>query len=384
MARRGITAFLLAAAVAGSNASAAVDCGTTTLPDGQLSDYLKAYAADCISPAVQARISAWGISPEDYAKSVPAWHEIAVEFRRLAQSPAPASGAQPARMPEMYKQLSERARIAGETLAKQLEAGNLDDVSTFASEGWTRSVKGLILLEVKQAGLPALEVDLSLDSDCSEPASALCKHTLAQGKDLMLQWALAQKVAASVSDPTKEKVAAQVAAKDAQWNAYLYRSKPMLPFDFALTDLLDGRWKQSDQYPKGFREPPRTQWFLLHPSVGIEYASAAADGEQLKPVLYVEILGANRWNPRDRWFDLPFLDRLSGVSLVASYTDRVGTDNSGAGVLLTFDNVYSLGITRYGSTTGIFLSLDLANLYRDELKPGYEAFKNDLGRRRPN
>jgi hypothetical protein len=44
--------------------------------------------------------------------------------------------------------------------------------------------------------------------------------------------------------------------------------------DFVLTDWLTRGWTRSDQYPDGFREPPKTEWFLAHPSVGVEYASA--------------------------------------------------------------------------------------------------------------
>lgn len=384
MAMRWLAALLLAGWFGAAHALTAEECKRETLAEGTtLSQHLRDYAQDCLGGQPAARVRALGVGADSAAQDasvfVRAWHQVAEAFERLARSAGSVGGEQPAQMPKAYEQLAARARTAGGDLGRELAARQMADVGVYGKTAWQVSVKEIVLQEVK--GAPLLSLDAPLNADCSLPASALCRQALADGRQLMLQLAVAQDLGEAIGKPTVEAIAAQVAAKNALWDTYLYNSKPMLPFDFVLTDLLDGRWKQSDQYPQGFREPPKTQWFLLHPSVGVEYASGAVDGEHMKPVLYVEVIGANRWNPRERWIDLPLLDRLSGVSLVASYVDRVGTDNSGAGVLLTFDNIYSIGITRYGSTTGVFLTLDLANFYRDELKPSYESFKGDLSRR---
>lgn len=384
MAMRWIAALLAAGWLGAAQALTAEECKRTALPEGTtLSQHLRDYAQDCLGGQPAAGVRALGVGADSAAQDasvfVRAWHQVAEAFDRLARSAASAGGEQPAQMPKAYEQLAARARTAGGDLGRELAAKQMADVGVYGAVAWQRPAREIVLPAVK--GAPLLSLDAPLDADCGRPASALCRQALDDGKQLMLQLAVARGLGEAIGKPTIEAIAAQVAAKNALWDTYLYNSKPMLPFDFVLTDLLDGRWKQSDQYPQGFREPPKTQWFLLHPAVGVEYASGAADGEHMKPVLFVEIIGANRWNPRDRWIDLPLLDRLSGISLVASYVDRVGTDNSGTGVLLTFDNIYSIGITRYGSTTGVFLTLDLANFYRDELKPSYESFKGDLGRR---
>ena len=389
-ARCVLAALLAAAWLGAAHALTAEECKRATLPDATtLSQYLRDYAQDCLGGQAAAGVRALGVgaaaAARDASVFVRAWHQLADAFDRLASSAASAGGEQPAQMPKAYEQLSGRARIASRDLGKELAAKQMADVGVYGKVAWQWPARAIVLGDVKDAKgaliAPLVDLDPPLDADCSRPASALCRQALTDGRQLMLQLAIAQDLGEAIGKPTVEAIAAQVAAKNALWDTYLYGSKPMLPFDFVLTDLLDGRWKQSDQYPQGFREPPRTQWFLLHPAVGVEYASAAVDGEKMKPVLYVEIVGANRWNPRDRWIDLPLLDRLSGVSLIASYADRVGSDNSGVGVLLTFDNIYSVGITQYGSTTGVFLTLDLANFYRDELRPSYESFKGDLSRR---
>jgi len=365
------------------------DCKRTSLPaDVTLSVYLRDYASDCLSDAKVKGLRELGVSKEtatrDISVFVRAWYQIADVFDTLQKHSASAGAGQRTNMPGVYQELSDRARLAGRDLDSGLSRGQLADVGVYGAVAWQQPARAILLPEVRNADrtavmAPLIEIGGPLDADCAQPSSELCSLTLMDGKQLMLQLALARDLGDDIGKPTKDALAAQVAAKNALWDDYLYTSKPMLPFDFVLTDLLDGRWSKSDQYPQGFREPPATQWFLLHPAVGLEYASGAMEGEQMKPVLYLEIVGANRWNARDRWLNMPFLDRLSGVSLITSYADRPGTKNPGIGVLLTFDNIYSIGIARYdSSTTGVFLSFDLANLYRDKLRPSYESFKNGV------
>ena len=56
----------------------------------------------------------------------------------------------------------------------------------------------------------------------------------------------------------------------------------------------------------------------------------------MKPVLYLELIGVNRWNEKDRWIDVPALRYLSGASLIVSYADREGMKDTGYGFMLTF------------------------------------------------
>jgi hypothetical protein len=108
----------------------------------------------------------------------------------------------------------------------------------------------------------------------------------------------------------------------------------------------------------------------------VENVASAADGEEMKPVFYLELFGVNRWNPNDRWIDAKYLRAWSGFSLIASYADRAGIKKVGYGGLFTFDNVYSIGITDYDGETGFFISIDLANLWREKYKSGYEKYKS--------
>jgi hypothetical protein len=358
-------------------AQAGTDCKKQSFIAGESArDYLVGYGEECIADQIKAQWAKWEIASADekqaadFSALVPAWKELATAFERLT-SVAPDAG-----MKGVYAEFTGRARAAGETLRSGLEVRELPDVALFRHDAW-RNTK-MTVSEYKEPGDPYfrdIDVGNAIDQDCKVPASALCTTTLAQGKEMMLSWGLAARLTETVSAATVQAISKQVAAKDEKWNQYLYDSKPMLPFDFVLTDLFERQWSKSDQYPEGFREPPVRQWFLLHPSFAVEYASAAADGEQLKPVLYLELIGVNYWDSKRRPINAPVLRHFSGASLMVSYADRAGLKDTGVGVLLTFDNVYSIGISRYGSETAVSLSLDLANLYREKFKPRYQEWK---------
>jgi hypothetical protein len=365
--------------------SYAADCEKAKLEEGErLSAYLHDYSQECIDRKVESQLEVWKIAPSttgterdeaNVSRMVAAWKDISTAFGKLAEE-TPDNVA----MKNTYRQLALRADIARSALALALQQQASPDIAAFKRDAWQISPQMTLLEYTRPAEphLPLIDVRTALNQDCKVPTSSLCASTLKQGRELMLQWRLADRISGIASSTSIRAIAQQINAKDKLWNTYLYDSKPMLPPDFFLTDLMERGWKKSDQYPEGFRAPPKTQWFLLHPSFGVEYATAAVDGEQMKPVVYVEIFGANRWSEDSRWIDVWGLRTFSGFSLIYSYADRAGVKDTGFGGLFTFNNVYSIGVTRYGHDTGVLLSLDLANLYRDRLKPQYEALRINL------
>ena len=367
--------WIAAAAWLVVSAAQAQDCDRQKLDAGErLSAYLRVYSQDCVAKPAETQLQRWKIRPAteeaNLALMVAAWRDLSDAFARLHDEAPPA-----ARTKEAYRLIAERARIAGVSLSAALQQKASPDIAAFRRDAWQIQPQ-MTLFELNVPGeptLPVVDVGAALDADCATPQSALCQNALKQGRELMLSWRLASRLATMASASTLRALAKQIGEKDALWDRYLYDSKPMMLFDFAFTDLMEGRWGKSDQYPDGVPVPPRNQWFLLHPSFAVEYASAAADGQQMKPVAYLEVAGVNRWNDKDRWIDVPVLRWFSGAGLVVSYADREGIKDTGYGLVLTFENVYTIGFTRYGSENGIFLSLDLANLFRDKLKPQYQA-----------
>ena len=348
-----------------------IDCAKPPADPGpRLSAHLKDYAEACAQAPAEKRLREWKLPAKEdqVAPIVLAWRELATDFDKLAARAA----AQPDALKQVLQRIAHRAQATAFDVATLSQGKTRPDVTSFGKVAWEIPAKGLILPAI--GDLSEIQVDLQLDPLCKDRAAATCRAALEHGRELMLHWKTAENLSQLASEATVAAIAKQVAAKEALWNRYLYDSKPMLPPDFFLTDLLTGGWSKSDQYPEGFREPPKTQWFLAHPSVGAEYASSVGDGEQLKPILYLEVIGFNRWNERDR-IDIAGLRYFSGLSLIVSYADRAGVTDAGYGALLTFDNVYSVGVTRYGSETAVLLSLDLANLFREKYKPLYQKFK---------
>jgi hypothetical protein len=366
-----------------ASARAAPDCNKQQLAaDESLSSYLHDYAASCLDDNLKQQLESYdlpvAVTPATGAHLVrmkPAWDDLATRFGALRDDPGVG-----ANMKIVYGELRARATATARDLVAVIQGDSAPDVSPLRQDGW-KIQSSLILLEVPTIVgviLPDVDVETALDNDCPVGAGSLCAHTLKQSRELMRLWKLADRMTLNVSSATFSSIKAEIVRKDDLWNTYLYDSKPMLPFDFVLTDFFTGGWSKSDQFPSGFREPPKTQWFLLHPTLGVEYTSDALDGEQMKPMLFVELIGVNRWNPENRWLDAPLLRYLSGAALVASYADRAGIKDSGYGLLLTFSNIYSVGVARYGEETGLFLSLDFANLVRNKYKPRYEKFKEDI------
>ena len=107
---------------------------------------------------------------------------------------------------------------------------------------------------------------------------------------------------------------------------------------------------------------------MLHPSPGFSYVSDASDGDQLQPTVYVELFGINKW----RW------KYLTGASLIVEYADRADVDDMGWGALLTVGNKFSIGITTHDGNFGVTLGIDLANFYKERLKPQIESIKTQL------
>jgi len=100
----------------------------------------------------------------------------------------------------------------------------------------------------------------------------------------------------------------------------------------------------------------------------LEYVDGLDDGDRLKGAMYAELIGVNNWRTR-----FP----LSGFSIIASYSDRAGADSVAWGGLFTFRNVYSVGVTDRSGDIGVFLSIDLANFYRDRIQASWDKRRKD-------
>ncbi|GEM_PF-2785496 len=355
-----------------------VDCNASAAEvDDQygIRKYLKKYQEFCYSEEKNNRLIKYKLLPYEglneawliHARS--AWRDLAGRFAALAND-APAASE----LRTQLGSLAKRATATGNELAQALISGSdLPDISLNSAGAW-KANQDIALRAIRD--FSSLNFGETLKNACETAVN--CDKVLGQGRVLVGELSIAQFIVEKFSGEAINSVSEKVAAKNRLWDQYLYDSKPMLPFDFFLTDLANRKFQESDQYPDGFRPPPDTQWFLMHPAAALEYVGDAPEGEQFKPALYVEVIGVNRWREEARWFDLPLLKYFSGVSLVVSYADRAGVSDMGVGGLFVFGNVYSLGVVSYDGDGGVFLSLDLANLWREKYKPRYESLKEKL------
>lgn len=147
---------------------------------------------------------------------------------------------------------------------------------------------------------------------------------------------------------------------DAVWSNFLDNARQQTYFDIGATTLFN-RWFDTKQPSDGFDAPPARQWFAFHPNIVIDNVGAAADGQELKESIALEIVGVNWWK------DEGCLSAFScGVSVTLNYADREGVKSTGIGLMFTIENKYNIGVVRYGNDTGVFVTIDLLALFKDE------------------
>ncbi len=215
---------------------------------------------------------------------------------------------------------------------------------------------------------PAIELETGLATACATEGDT-CPEASMQAIELIQTVRLGKEIAGFYGQPVIAGLAAEVREINNEWDRFLFQSKPMYPWSLWLTDVLN---KSESSYDKklGLRRPPDRQYFLMHPAPGFSYISEASDGQQLQPSVYVELFGINYW--KKRYF--------TGVSVIAEYSDRANQDDVGWGALFTFANQFSFAVTANDGDVGITVGLDLANFYREQLKPQLERIKTQRPR----
>lgn len=204
-----------------------------------------------------------------------------------------------------------------------------------------------------------------LDDACRAPDSADCAHAYALAKNIVRDAHLVERSLTYYAAPVLDAHYREALLRDRKWRAYFDEALFQYPWEL----YLNGIWlRKHDPRPRdaagnrlGFLPPPSSQWIVLHPNIGFEYVSGAADGNQFEPAVFIELIGYNRW----QWTASGEIADALGVSLITSYSDRAGADDAGYGLLLHYGSRWSLAATRHGADTGWLLSADLAQLVGD-------------------
>ena len=165
-----------------------------------------------------------------------------------------------------------------------------------------------------------------------------------------------------------ERIGSVARKRTAQWQVYFDESIPQWPWELAFVNgpIYGNKLKNE----KGLGKVPDWQLIVAHPDIALEYVDGAADGDQFRAALMVEIIGADFWSWEDGAkqkgpgkFPIPL-----GLGFVATFADRADSDDWGFGGVIHFNHVYNLGAIFRGSDTGIFVSLNLAKLFENKSK----------------
>ncbi len=293
-------------------------------------------------------------------RAVPAWEQIVSIVR------AQCEAAMDARQ-TLCNDVLARAREALTTTRDNAFPNANDFAQKSAWDLRAFPVGALAPLEERPGTSPAappVTVKTVLEEACQGEGES-CPQTHQWGLELVKSIELAKAVATFYGQTLIRDLAEHARDVDSQWDAYLFQSKAMYPLDLIVTDWAMKQWWDYGKSEQGLRLPPEYQFFLLHPAPGFEYVSGAADGEQLSPTVYVELLGFNKWDARG----------FSGVSLIAAYADRGGIDDVRGGLLFTYASKLSIAVTGGDGETGVVLGLDLANWYTAKLKPAVDRLR---------
>jgi len=136
------------------------------------------------------------------------------------------------------------------------------------------------------------------------------------------------------------------------WDRFLEVSKSQTALEVFLTTTFQRSHFQKD-YLVG---PPSYQIIALHPQLIYESLGDAPDGERLETWIALEWFGINWWDTK-----VPF-----GFSFTRVYVDRPSGTPYGNGLMLHFNNQYSIGFADHDGDESVFVTFDLLKLLEDK------------------
>lgn len=155
-------------------------------------------------------------------------------------------------------------------------------------------------------------------------------------------------------------------ARDKIWTQYIAESRAQTPLGITLTSVLYEITYGKEEH--NFKSPPNVQWFAMRPNLLYENVSGADDGDQIRGTIAFEVVGFNYW--KDKCFGY-----ACGASVTINYADRGGVEDKGYGLMFHFDNTYSIGVSKFGSESGVFLTVDLLEFFKDK-KESFKDYKD--------
>ena len=175
----------------------------------------------------------------------------------------------------------------------------------------TDVINGGYRFSVDRSGLPNGEFDDEVNSKCEtmDGYDVECYNVL-----IDFQVAINEYKYHLILEQT-DKAIKSLKLYSAEWDEYFTKARSQTPWELALNSLIFHDKITADT----FVLPPKYQWILLHPNILLEYVDEAAEGDQFKEALAIELAGINFWNKR-----IPY-----GFSAMCTYSDRDGVRDFG-------------------------------------------------------
>jgi len=223
----------------------------------------------------------------------------------------------------------------------------------------------------------ARDLAAPIGASCPQPAAA-CAAAIGDLEAVLRSHALAEAALLVARKDELADLADLFSKRASMWDAYRTEARPQYPWEWLLNGLLykDDRPKDKNDNPIGPANLPKGQWIALHPGVGLErFDIRNTDQSANNGTLYVEWLGYNRLN----WdHDAGKLRGGLGVSLVSVYASRQDAKDWSHGVMFWVANKYGLAATRNSEGTSLMVSVDVGELFRDQLNQLNQTLRGGL------
>jgi hypothetical protein len=197
-----------------------------------------------------------------------------------------------------------------------------------------------------------VNVGAVLDPECPTFTSANCAQAFQLASGTLRTARLVEAALNYYAKPLLGAALAHASMRDARWTAYFDETLVQFPWELGLNSW---RFSRKAKRSRGFVLPPSNQLIFLHPMAGLEYIGSAPEGSRLEPAVGLEVLGFNFW----KWNDSNEPATAFGLSVVAAFSDRQGTQAGGIGVLARYNHRYAVTTTFRAGKVGVMLSTDV-------------------------
>ncbi|MDO8501464.1 MAG: hypothetical protein Q7S20_06450 [Gemmatimonadaceae bacterium] len=200
----------------------------------------------------------------------------------------------------------------------------------------------------------AIPLDSSVDVRCQAAVDA-CSAAFQEAVEIITDATLVRRLNGQLLTPQRDALVKYVAALDKRWENYFNKTPSQFPWELAVNSALYQRHER-----RGYNEPPRSQWILLHPALAYEYTDKTSD--RFRSALALETVG--------------YVYRNVGVAAIVAWADRQEGAKAGYGAAVHWGNKAMIAAVHHprSSRTSVLISPQLEKLVTSSAKKVREIF----------